>query len=123
MTPRQREFFARVVAEMERDATQVPGSRQLAQAVGAPPQAVEEILRLGSKAGELVQIAPDMYMSPARITRHSEELRDATGGEPFAPARAREVLGMTRRIANPLLDYLDDSDVTVREAGVRRFNA
>ena len=123
MSGRQRDFLARVVAEMEHDPSHVPGPRELARALGTPPQAIEEILRLGVAAGELIQLADDICMTSARIQCHADHLRTATAPRPFTPAEAREILGMTRRIANPLLDHFDASGMTARESGRRHFRS
>ena len=40
--------------------------------------------------------------------------------QPFTAAQARQVLGTTRRVAIPLLEYLDRTGVTERLADDRR---
>ncbi|TFV67613.1 UNVERIFIED_ORG: selenocysteine-specific translation elongation factor [Bacillus sp. AZ43] len=73
------------------------GTRELAAAV---------------RSGQLVRIADNVYLAPG--IAEEARARLARLDQPFPLSRAREAWGTTRRVAVPLMEWLDARGVTVR---------
>src|SRR5262249_61839136 len=78
------------------------------------PRAVGAAARAGRRLGgtEQVVLAPGAQAQAAQIL--------AGLPQPFTTAEARQALGTTRRVAIPLLEYLDRSGITQRLPDDRR---
>jgi selenocysteine-specific elongation factor len=79
------------------------GARELAAAV---------------RSGQLLRIAEGIYLAPG-IDRVARE-RLAGLPQPFTVSQARQAWGTTRRVAVPLLEWLDTRGVTVRQGDTTR---
>ena len=83
-----------------------------------------QVLRVLEREHAVVRVAPDIYFlsesveDVKRIVR--EELSDRAD---ITPAMFRDRLGITRKHAIPLLEYLDREGVTVRSGNTRRVRA
>jgi hypothetical protein len=109
-------FLVRVVAVIEESPVNVPTVQEIADKLVTPPQAVAEILRLGERAGDVLDVS-GRYYTPAQLSAIAEQL--AAEGEPLSPARIREMLQTTRRHAEPLIAFFDELGITVRRDGLR----
>jgi selenocysteine-specific elongation factor len=82
--------------------------------LGLDPRAIAA----AERAGLLLRISDQIVLAPGA---DAEAARILAGlPEPFTAAQARQALGTTRRVALPLLQYLDRSGVTERLADDRR---
>ena len=88
----------------------------------APDAAAQKALRFLIDAGEAVDLGPELVLSASAygqavnlITGHLRQVGEATVSD------LRPVLGTTRRILIPLLEYLDKLRVTVRASDKRRL--
>jgi selenocysteine-specific elongation factor len=82
--------------------------------LGLDPRAIAAAQR----AGLLLRISEQIVLAPGADTEAARLL--ATLPAPFTAAQARETLHTTRRVALPLLQYLDRAGVTERLADDRR---
>ncbi len=82
--------------------------------LGLDPRAIAAAARAGLllRVTEQVVLAPDAQAEAARIL--------AGLPQPFTTAEARQALGTTRRVAIPLLEYLDRAGITQRLPDDRR---
>jgi selenocysteine-specific elongation factor len=71
-----------------------------------------------ARAGLLLRVAEQIVLAPGAETRAARML--ATLPQPFTAAEARQALGTTRRVAIPLLEYLDRAGITQRLPDDRR---
>ncbi len=78
-------------------------------------------LAAAEKAQRLVCISDDIVLLPASIEQAVALLRELP--QPFTSSQARQTLDTTRRVAIPLLEYLDNTGYTVRLDGTRRTMA
>lgn len=73
-------------------------------------------------AGQVVEVADDLFFLPENLTRATllvkNHLRRHGQG---TVSQLREMLGTSRRVVVPLLEYLDRQGVTMREGDVRRL--
>ncbi len=122
LSPRQREFLDRVVRVLESEPVNTPPPHEIARAVVAPPQAVEEVLKLGIQAGEVAQIGDGIFYTPSQIESLKRQVSEVAGGKPFAASAVRDALGTTRRYAIPLLEYFDSIRFTTRVGDQRMIN-
>ncbi|HEY0867207.1 MAG TPA: selenocysteine-specific translation elongation factor [Fimbriimonas sp.] len=114
LTPRQRELLDKVKAELEKEAVNVPTVQEVARSIPVPPQAVEEILRVGTNAGEIVPVGEGIFYTIPQIDRLKLRIAAASGGEPFTAGDMRDALGTTRKYIIPLLEHLDSARFTTR---------
>lgn len=122
LSPRQREFLDRCVAELERDLVNTLNLHALTQAVHAPIQAVEEILKLGVQAGEIVALPDGVYYTTRQIALLKTKTAELMGEHPFPAAKLRDALGTTRKYVIPLLEYFDSIRFTTRVGDNRMVN-
>lgn len=117
---RQREFLERVKQELEKTPIDVPNAHEIAHSLGAPHQAVSEILKLGAQGGELLALAEGIYYTPAQIEAIKAQVRDLTRGEPFGTSELRKALNTTRKYIGPLVEHFDETEFTERVDEKRR---
>lgn len=123
LTPRQREFLDRTVSELIKESVNTPGVHDLARLVSAPHQAVEEILKLGVQAAEIVHIGEGVYYTPVQLEKLKTRIREISGGKSFAASDIRDALGTTRKYVIPLLEYFDTIRFTTRVGNQRAINS
>jgi selenocysteine-specific elongation factor len=100
-------------------------SRLAGRPFAAPERYELDELRLGrrelaaaERAGRLLRITDDIVLLPDAPERAVTRL--ATLAQPFTLSEARQALGTTRRVAVPLLEYLDLEGFTERVDSTRR---
>jgi len=64
------------------------------------------------RSGQLVRIAEGIYLAPGIETE--ARVRLTTIAQPFTLSQARQAWGTSRRVAVPLMEWLDREGVTVR---------
>jgi selenocysteine-specific elongation factor len=84
-----------------------PEAARLAQ-LGLSPRA----LAAAGRAGLVLRVSDQIVLAPGADARAAEILAGLPA--PFTTAQARQALGTTRRVAIPLLEYLDRAGVTER---------
>jgi selenocysteine-specific elongation factor len=85
-------------------------------------QAVDEILRLGVEAGDVIRVAAGVYFSPRQVEALKEQIHAIFGEKPFTAAQFRDAVGTTRKYAIPLLEYFDSVRFTTRTGDLRAVN-
>lgn len=119
LPPRQRQLLDRALQALVAERVNVPGAHDIAKAIAVPAPAVEEILKVGVQAGEIVQIAEGVYYTPDQIAGIKDLMRELVGDQPFAAGELRDAMGTTRKYMIPLLEYFDAQRFTIR-VGDRR---
>ena len=99
-----------------------PDAKGLEEALQLPRKRLNDFLAVLESRGAIVKITPDFYISEkvlgqaqATLTHHV-----TTHGE-ITAAIFRDMLGISRKTAIPLLEYFDRSGLTVRVGDVRRL--
>jgi selenocysteine-specific elongation factor len=98
----------------------------LAQAPFAAPEANRlrdlgldtKAIAAAARAGQVLRITEQIVLAPGADKAAARVL--ATLPQPFSTAEARQALGTTRRVAIPLLEYLDRAKITERLPDDRR---
>jgi selenocysteine-specific elongation factor len=116
LDPAAAKVRAAVEQALAEAGTSVLSGQELA-ALGADRALVAALERLGV----LVRVAPGAWLGAAALTGAVERLRAAYGdGRPFTAGEAKTLLATTRRTAIPLLEHLDRTGVTTRDAASDR---
>jgi len=117
LTPAQEALAARLLAESRDGGEEPPTADDLARRHG--PEALE-LLRLLERRGDLRLVGGERYYPPATLAALLHRL--AATMEPgvvYSPAELRDRLGLSRRLAVPLLEYADVAGLTLRRADGR----
>jgi selenocysteine-specific elongation factor len=116
LDPAQAEARRSLLAVLDAAGCNPPPLRAVAERAAASPALLREL----EAAGDLVRLAPDIAMSAGPVAAATDRLRTAFAAEgPLTAARAKEVLGTSRKYALPLLEELDRRGVTRRRGDVR----
>ena len=107
---------------LQADPVNTPNPHRLSEIVRAPIQAVEEALKLGVQAGEVVSIGEGVFYTPSQLANLKARTKQLMGSKPFAAAQLRDALGTTRKYIIPLLEYLDSIRFTTRVGDNRMVN-
>ena len=92
-----------------------PSRKQL-----APGAASQRALRFLIETGEVVEVSTEIVMSAASVAQASAQVRGFIGQHgPATVSELRQVVGASRRIVVPLLEYLDRTFVTLRQGDKR----
>lgn len=118
LTPRQEELLARVEGVLVGAGVNVPGLRDVAAELRVPPQAVDEIVRIGLAAGRLVRIMDDVVYTRSQVEGLVEVVRGF--GRPFSASEFRDQVGTSRKYAIPVLEWMDAQRITMRQGEQRR---
>jgi len=96
-----------------------PSPEETALRLGAKPKTVEGIVRFLIDGGRLVRIGGKWVLSRDLVDEVVASVR-SWGVESFDVAQFKDRFGLTRKLAIPLLEWLDSSRVTRREGDRRR---
>lgn len=114
LSAKQRLFLDRVVAVLVEGGINSPPTLEIAKAVHAPTQAVEEILRLGVESGELVNVGEGLVYLRQSLASLKEKMFETYGLDPFTAADFRDRFATSRKYAIPVLEFFDSQGFTVR---------
>jgi len=102
-----------VLADLEEAPFMAPEAGRLRE-LGLDPRAIAAAAR----AGLLLRVTEQIVLAPDAKARAARALAGLP--QPFTAAEARQALGTTRRVAIPLLEYLDRAGITRRLPDDRR---
>ena len=122
LTDRQRTLLDRVKVALNGHPVNTPSSHDIARVIAVPPQAIEEILRVGIEAGEITRVEDGIFYTSEQIAALQEQVLAFAAGKPFAAAQFRDAMGTTRKYAIPLLEYFDRIRFTTRVGDQRMVN-
>ncbi|HVT11290.1 MAG TPA: selenocysteine-specific translation elongation factor [Fimbriimonadaceae bacterium] len=122
LSPKQRQFLDRIVAALTAEPVNTPNPHRLSELLSVPMQAVEEVLRLGVQAGEVVSLGEGVFYTPAQLDALKKRTAERMGTKPFAAAQLRDALGTTRKYIIPLLEHFDATRFTTRVGDNRIVN-
>lgn len=122
LSPKQRQFLDRVITMLEEQPVNTPNPHQISVVIHVPIPAIEEVLRLGVQAGEIVSLGEGVYYTPKQIAQLKERIVQISKGKPFSASQVRDALGTTRKYIIPLLEHLDSTRFTTRMGDNRVIN-
>ena len=104
------------------DVPRVDEVLQAAAAGGCSPEAVRKLFRIKLDTGEIVKVTDEFYFASAVIDGLAAKLRQwaaETGNSLIDVAQFKEIAGISRKYAIPLLEHFDRTRVTRRAADKR----
>jgi selenocysteine-specific elongation factor len=110
-----------MLEQLEAAGLQPPLVAELAAGAGADVGVARKVLGKLAGEGKLVRVATDMYFATPAYENARSSLRTALSSEPegATAAQLREALGVSRKYAIPLLEYLDTQGFTKRVGDLR----
>ena len=113
-----RELSERITAYFRRRGLDPPSPAETAEVVRHRQKVVEGLIGHLVKTGSLVRLPGGWIVAREAVDSVVERVR-ARGKKPLDVAEFKAMFGLTRRLAIPLLEYLDGAKVT-RRIGDRR---
>lgn len=115
LPPKSRRLLDRVLEVFEVELLMPPSSKDIAQAIGTPIQAVDEMIKLGLETGDLVSVGNTLYSAKIYdvIVRHLSQT------EPISLGAFRDRLEIGRAQAAELLEWADEQGITCHKDGGR----
>lgn len=105
----------------EQGGSTPPTLKEVMEKLGVTARDLDPVLRLLVKDGELIRVDDGLYYARASLEALKEQVRAwFTTHDDLDPAGLRELTGLSRKFAIPLLEYLDTIRLTVR-VGNRRI--
>ncbi len=114
----ERELSDRIAAVFRERGLNPPSPLEAAEAVRHRPKVVEGLIAYLVKKGELARLPGGWFVSRSAVDDVVARLK-ASGKPSIDVGEFKEMFGLTRRIAIPLLEHLDATKVT-RRMGDRR---
>ncbi|HXG17570.1 MAG TPA: SelB C-terminal domain-containing protein, partial [Methylomirabilota bacterium] len=106
---------------LESDLTP-PELKELESKVSVPRKALTDLLNVLESQGKVVKVATELYFaSPALEKARTALLTHLTTHEDISAAGFRDLLGISRKTAIPLLEYFDRTGLTLRVGDVRKL--
>ncbi|MCQ2444594.1 MAG: selenocysteine-specific translation elongation factor [Mailhella sp.] len=113
---------ARILAAMRETPRTPPKVTVFAEENGISEKAMQPVLRVLAQKGELVKVSEEFYFDAAEMERIRSIVREwFMDNSDLSVGPFKDLLGITRRHAIPLLEYLDASRFTVRVGDERRL--
>ena len=119
LSAKTRVFLDRVKEALDAGGSNAPAPHELTKTLSVPPQAIDEVLRLGVEARELIRVADGIFYTSDTIAKLTAQLTEAFGTRPFEASEVRDLLGSSRKYVIPLLEFFDAKGFTLR-TGDRR---
>jgi selenocysteine-specific elongation factor len=110
LSARVAEGVRKILADLEADPFAAPDAQRLRE-LGLDAK----VLATAARAGLLLRITPEIVLAPGADRQAATILAELP--QPFTTSQARQALHTSRRVAIPLLEYLDRARVTQRLPG------
>ncbi len=109
-----------IIGAFEKAALAVPSAKEVLGALSVDRTRGEKILRILLKEGTLIKVADDLIFHSSALAQLREIVARRKLQSPrLSVAVFKELTGLTRKYAIPLLEYLDRERVTRREGDER----
>jgi selenocysteine-specific elongation factor len=126
LSPAEQAVFNKLKSIYETAGLEVPklddALSEVALTTGTDCSAVRRVFQLFLNSGEIVGISDEFYFSSAGINALKEKLRrfaETAAGRAIDVAAFKDLAGISRKYAIPLLEYFDRERVTARSGDTR----
>jgi len=117
MSDGERRFTTAYVQTLESAALEVPRQNDLTSEIASQEkvsmQAAEKLVRLLVSDGKVLKVSDEFYFSRKAIDVLVGKLRELTVRE-IDVAKFKDIAGVSRKYAIPLLEYFDREKITAR---------
>ncbi len=111
-----------IIALYKKAATQPPKLKEAAEELKVGTNELIPIIQILVRQGELVKVNTEFFFATQAINELSEQIRDFFAkNEGLTPADFRELTGLSRKFAIPVLEYFDTIKLTVRVGDKRHL--
>lgn len=115
----EQKLLTQLVEQVRQGGMEPPTVKDCQQAAKIP-QSVPQLLALAAADGQLVAVAPDLYLHVETERRIRERLAGPLAQGPgLTVSQIRELLGTSRKYAVPICEYLDKIGFTRRQGDMR----
>jgi selenocysteine-specific elongation factor len=119
LSPEQQQMRQAMLQWFDTHAFEEASPERLAGILGLAPSAAREVFFFLLQNGDLVRINEDLVLTRCRLEEIRRELRTRFAGRPFSVPDFKDFLGISRKFAIPLLEYLDRDRFTRRTGDTR----
>lgn len=118
----EQEIAVRLERLLQQGGFTPPEVKELEEKLRAPRKLLTDLLSVLESRGAVVKVTTDLYLSGAVLEKAKTALVNhlATAGE-ISAATFRDLLGVSRKTAIPLLEYFDRIGLTMRVGDVRKL--
>ncbi len=122
LTSVEQAIYDRVVSEMRSRLYDPPTIQEMESYFPGKDRIVKTILHLLEQDGEVVLIAPELYVSQAMVQEGKKGIAALSSEyDGFSVAQFRDALSTSRKFAVALLEYFDRQKLTKRVGDVRHY--
>ncbi|HJT34556.1 MAG TPA: selenocysteine-specific translation elongation factor [Pirellulales bacterium] len=115
----EQKLLAQIIDGFRQAGYQPPSVDEVRSQAAKNQQVVPQLIALAAAEGELVEIAPEMFLHAESERRLRAVLAEKLSGGGMTVSQIREVLGTSRKYAVPICEYLDRIGFTRREGDLR----
>lgn len=120
-TAEQRAFADAIEAAYRKEPFNPPSVEDALEGLPGTLQKTEEVFEALVEQGTLVKIAQDLYLHKEAVEAALQKMKEAAGPEGISAGQVRDLLGSSRKVVIPLLEYFDAQRITRRVGDVRVF--
>ena len=122
LTKADEKLWERVYPLLAVEDLRPPRVRELAEALGLEPEAVDRFLVRAERLGRIARVADNRFFLPETLARLAETARELAASSPdgaFTAATFKDCSGVGRNLTICILEYLDKMGVTRRMGDAR----
>lgn len=119
LKPKQRELLDRIKEILVKDEVNVTLPHELSRSLNIPQQAVEEVLKVGVDAEEIIYLGEGLFYPIETWDKMVRALQKNLGNQRFTAGEFRTLFNTSRKYAIPILEKMDALGVTQRQGDAR----
>ncbi len=121
LNSKQRVLLDRVKAELDKGGINSPNALTIANSIGVPIQAVEEIFRLGADAKEIARLPDGVHYTYEQLSIIKNQIQEKFLDKPFTAGEFRDAFQSSRKYVIVLLEHFDSVGFTIRVGDQRKI--
>jgi selenocysteine-specific elongation factor len=118
LTSQESRLATEILARFDRAGLEPPSPAELERTLDAKPQILEGVLRYLQERGRLVRVPGGLIIAASAIDDVRTKLIESDC-ETFSVGEFKELFGLTRKWAIPILEHLDSIGATRRQGDQR----
>lgn len=119
LSANEQKLLEQIVAAYRQAGCQPPSVEQIQASTPRNQAAVPQLVALAASDGQLVEIAAGMYLHADVVNELRATLAQRLADGGLTVSQIREILGVSRKYAVPICEFLDRTGFTRREGDVR----
>lgn len=120
LNPRQQALLDRVMEAYRRAAFNVPTVDEVSEEIGAPPDAISAMIRVGQDQGLFARITEGLYYHRDTVEEAKRIVREQISKNgSITVSQFRDITGSSRKYALPVMEYFDTIKFTRRRGDER----